>query len=343
MQHTVPVTVVSGYLGSGKTTLINHWLKQSNGIKLAVLVNDFGELAIDAALIEAEEGDVVSLTGGCICCSFGDDLSKALQSLKTRISTIDHIVIESSGVALPGAIVQSLSLQRSYAIHAVLTLVDAASIREQLSDRYIGETVQTQLSHANIALLNKADLVDEHEYASLLSYLEDVYSHVRFMSVVHASAPISLLVDSIDSSVHRFARRQARQADCPEAHQKETQTVSAVSAVTQHSDTQCADEPDTRSHDTRSLRTFSFYLPDSLNALSLAERLADEQCALLRAKGFVMHEDGKIKLIQVVGNRWSVSDAPTSLAAESVSLGLVCIGLTVRTSKDKVSAWCQIT
>jgi len=97
MSEALPVTIVGGYLGSGKTTLVNHLLRNANGVRIAVMVNDFGELPIDADLIEAQDGDVISLSGGCICCSYGDDLSLSLQKLRAQPTLPDHIVIEASG------------------------------------------------------------------------------------------------------------------------------------------------------------------------------------------------------------------------------------------------------
>jgi len=122
MSSAMPVTIIGGYLGSGKTTLINHLLRNANGIRLAVMVNDFGNLAIDAELIEAQDGDVISLSGGCICCSYGDDLSAALLKLQTGGVPPEHIFIEASGVALPGAIGKTLSLLRAYRLDGIVVL-----------------------------------------------------------------------------------------------------------------------------------------------------------------------------------------------------------------------------
>ena len=102
--------MVGGYLGSGKTTLINQWLRQANGQRLAILVNDFGDLPIDADLIESEDGDVINLSGGCVCCSYGNDLTMALIDLLELSPRPDHVVLEASGVALPGAVAASLGL-----------------------------------------------------------------------------------------------------------------------------------------------------------------------------------------------------------------------------------------
>jgi G3E family GTPase len=106
----IPVTIVGGYLGAGKTTLVNHLLRHSQGRRIAVLVNDFGELAIDAELIEARDGDMLQLAGGCVCCSFGSDLLAALLRLRDMQPAPRHILIETSGVALPGAVARTLTL-----------------------------------------------------------------------------------------------------------------------------------------------------------------------------------------------------------------------------------------
>ena len=100
----IPVSVIGGYLGAGKTTLVNHLLRNANGRKLAILVNEFGELPIDADLIEADDGDMISIAGGCICCSYGSDLVGALMELPERMPDMDGMLIEASGVALPGAL-----------------------------------------------------------------------------------------------------------------------------------------------------------------------------------------------------------------------------------------------
>ena len=110
----VPVTVVGGYLGAGKTTLVNHLLRNAGGRRLAILVNDFGSLPIDADLIEAEEDDLISIAGGCVCCSFGSDLMGALMKLAARTPAPDHLLIETSGVALPGSVARSVALLAAF-------------------------------------------------------------------------------------------------------------------------------------------------------------------------------------------------------------------------------------
>ena len=159
--NNIPVSVIGGYLGSGKTTLINQLLRNADGRKLAVLVNEFGALPIDADLIEAQSDTMISISGGCVCCSYGNDLIQALLEISKLESAPDHILIESSGVALPGAIAASVSINGNFEIAGIITVVDSELILEQASNEYIGDTIERQLGDSDIVLLNKCDLVDE--------------------------------------------------------------------------------------------------------------------------------------------------------------------------------------
>jgi G3E family GTPase len=157
----LPVTILSGYLGSGKTTLVNAMLRQANGKRLAIMVNEFGDLPIDADLIEAEGDDLIALAGGCVCCSYGDDLTAALAQMAAMQPPPDHIVLEASGVALPGAIAASLSLMQGIETAVVVVLADVGQIEGQLANAYIGDTVMRQLAAADLVLLSKVDRAEE--------------------------------------------------------------------------------------------------------------------------------------------------------------------------------------
>ena len=135
------VTVVGGYLGAGKTTLVNHLLRNADGLRLAVLVNEFGELPIDADLIEAEDDKIISIAGGCVCCSYGNDLMLALMDLAKMKPRPDHVLLESSGVAIPGSIAASIGLLADFSADGVVILADAETIRKNAADRYVGDTV----------------------------------------------------------------------------------------------------------------------------------------------------------------------------------------------------------
>ena len=156
----LPVLTIGGYLGSGKTTLVNHLLRHADGRRLAILVNEFGDLPIDEDLIEAEGDEMISIAGGCICCSFGNDLMAALRDMTVLEPRPDAVIIESSGVAIPGAIVATLSLLEGVRSDGTIVVVDAETVRKAARDEYIGDTILRQLADAEGVVINKLDLVD---------------------------------------------------------------------------------------------------------------------------------------------------------------------------------------
>lgn len=156
----VPVTVVGGYLGAGKTTLVNHLLRHADGRRILVLVNDFGELPIDVDLIDARDGDVLTLANGCACCQVGSDLLGALGAALRMQPPPDHLLIEASGVADPARLADLARADPALCLDAVLVVVDAGNIRRQIADRWVGGTARSQLGAAGLILLNKVDRVE---------------------------------------------------------------------------------------------------------------------------------------------------------------------------------------
>lgn len=154
----IPVTIVGGYLGAGKTTLVNTLLRNSGGRHIAVLVNDFGDINIDADLIEAAEEDIVRLTGGCACCRIGNDLASALAHV-TAAQNYHHVLVEASGVAQPARMAQAVTFVRSARLSGVVVVCDATVICKRLSDCYVGDLVKQQVVEAGLLILNKSDLV----------------------------------------------------------------------------------------------------------------------------------------------------------------------------------------
>ena len=158
----IPVTVVGGYLGAGKTTLVNACLRTRGERRIAILVNDFGDINIDAALIESQTDTVMNLAGGCVCCSIGSDFMEALFQIAALSEApgarpFDHLLVETSGVALPRPLAQSITLTQQFRIASILVLADAPDIRERLADGYVGDTVRQQLQQADWVLLTKTD------------------------------------------------------------------------------------------------------------------------------------------------------------------------------------------
>ena len=169
---SLPLTVIGGYLGAGKTTVLNHLLGNNGGVRIAALVNDFGDINIDADLIASAHGETIALTNGCACCSLADGLTTALDALRERSEDFDHVVIESSGVADPLKIGQ-IGAAFGFPLVGVAVVVDAEMVRTQSTDKYVGDTVMRQLGSADLLIVNKNDLVAPGELESLQAWLAD--------------------------------------------------------------------------------------------------------------------------------------------------------------------------
>lgn len=160
----IPVLLVGGFLGAGKTTLVNHLLRHANGKRMAVLVNDFGDISIDAELIRSIEQNVLHIAGGCICCSYGDDLVAALRKLAEKRHLYDRVLIETSGVSLPYTIACTVPLITGFELLATLVMVDGYAFCSQLEDPFISDTVFRQMISADLIVLNKIDQLSRSEH-----------------------------------------------------------------------------------------------------------------------------------------------------------------------------------
>src|SRR5436190_16380969 len=163
----VPILLVTGFLGAGKTTVVNHLLAHAEGRRIAAVVNDFGAINIDAELIAGPTDGVVSLSNGCICCSLEGDLLRTIASLLRRDPQPEFIVIETSGVADPGDIVRNLMdplIWREAPLETVLCVVDATTPAATLNDDAL---LRSQLRAADVVALSKVDLVDAAARAQL--------------------------------------------------------------------------------------------------------------------------------------------------------------------------------
>ncbi len=190
----IPLTVIGGYLGSGKTTLVNQLLRAPGGRRLGVIVNDFGSLEIDAALLaDAGGDDVVSLPNGCVCCTVGAGLHDALRSLTERPDPPDHVVIEVSGVADP-SVAAGWATVPPFEPAGVIVLADATSVEQRSLDRYVGTEVRRQLVGADLVVLTKLDLCANETAARAKAWLADVASGVPVVQVVGGRVPADVIL-----------------------------------------------------------------------------------------------------------------------------------------------------
>ncbi len=153
----IPVSIISGYLGAGKTTLINEILTSDHGIVITLLVNDFGKVNIDASLIESSTSDMIALTNGCACCAINNDLTGALEAIQRQRSLPDAVIIEGSGVANLGRLAAVPDNYPGYYFAFGLTLIDLKVVEHLVNDKFVGATVTEQITAANHVILTKTE------------------------------------------------------------------------------------------------------------------------------------------------------------------------------------------
>lgn len=219
LMRKIPVTIVTGFLGSGKTTLLRHILREANGLRVAVIVNEFGELGIDGEILKGcgigcdegdseggngSEGQLYELANGCLCCTVQEEFFPVMEALVERRAQIDHVLIETSGLALPKPLVQAFnwpSIRNSFTVDAVVTMVDgpAAASGQFAADPNavdaqrradpnldhespLHELFEDQLSAADLVVLNKTDLIGEAEQAAVEALIrEELPPHVKIL------------------------------------------------------------------------------------------------------------------------------------------------------------------
>jgi len=195
----VPVTLLTGFLGAGKTTLLNRLLNGEHGLRVGVLVNDFGSINIDAQLVAGVEKNTISLTNGCVCCEIRDDLVESLEQLLTREDQVDYVILEASGIADPEGIMMTFLNPRYeglLTLDSITCVVDAAGIFAHGDDERLSWLKLRQIGSADMVVLNKTDLVGPEHIEVIREWIGLHMQRVRIIEATHGNVPMEILLSS---------------------------------------------------------------------------------------------------------------------------------------------------
>jgi G3E family GTPase len=190
----LPVTIITGFLGSGKTTLLNHILTNQQGLKTAVLVNEFGEIGIDNELIVTTDDSMVELSNGCICCTINEDLVNAVYKVLERDDKIDYLVVETTGLADPLPVALTFlgtELRDMTRLDSIVTMVDCANFS---LDLFNSQAAYSQIQYGDVIVLNKTDLVEETDVDALEVRIRDIKKDARILRTQKSQIPLPLIL-----------------------------------------------------------------------------------------------------------------------------------------------------
>ena len=324
----IPVTLIGGYLGAGKTSLLNHLLTHAGGERIAVLVNDFGALGLDAALVARRDADTVTLTNGCVCCSIADDFGTALDAQVRAGEPPERIVVETSGVAELAKTARYASGWPGVRLDAVLTVVDLETIRARAKNRFVGDLVVRQIEAADLIVANKSDRVDSRMRRSATEWIARRAPLAALLETSHGQvAPAVVLgVDLRESGAFGEGARDgglhSRRASGPSPPTSEPSgpMKPEIQAAT----------------DRNSVPPFvrvSCRANDPLDRSALATALDALPDTVMRFKGVVRLREHPERpyLLQGVGRRWTLEPAPPHLPAilgigDGSAIDLIAVG-----------------
>ena len=218
-EDSIPILLLTGFLGAGKTSLLNNLLSNDQGLKIGVIINDFGEINIDSMLVETQTDTALELSNGCICCSVeGENLDNAIGQLAHRGSRLDYIIIEASGLAEPRELATMLRvLKNDYArFDALVSIIDGLNFEK---NNRANENALKDLEIADIIIINKVDLIDEKKLKDIQKAIRLVAPKTRLLSATRGKVDFRLLLDLKEKPSSQLNLNTAHQEhDHPHLH-----------------------------------------------------------------------------------------------------------------------------
>jgi G3E family GTPase len=193
----IPITILTGFLGAGKTTLLNRILSDDHGLQIAVLVNDFGDINIDAELVVGVEDNTISLANGCICCQIREDLLETVEELINRPEKVEYILLEASGVADPAGIVatfKSFKYRDLIRLDSVTCVIDADQILEHQEYDHLNQLKLRQIALADMVILNKVGLAGAEKVGQVHHWIDRHFNNIRIVETNYCDVPYEILM-----------------------------------------------------------------------------------------------------------------------------------------------------
>lgn len=261
------MAIVSGYLGAGKTTLINRILSDPAGKRITVLVNDFGSVSLDEKLIINRDENIIALANGCMCCQIGGDLYRTIDQILQKRSLIDLLLVETSGVADPGKIANIAIAEPDLVLSNVLTLVDAMHFFQLLQDSNLTDTLTRQIRAAGLLMITKTEIAGTE-------------NREKILEMVRSISPSARVIDQYSDLLSQILLKESRPIDL--------KTSSNPLVFEKHN---------------VPFDSWSWQGEKNLNKKKLIDFLSDPDHGVFRFKGTIRFDDGSCEIVQKVGDQ----------------------------------------